>query len=187
MTVVEDRDDLVTLWCPKGAIRKCASTPPHREWIDSRAERLLTSLSKCDWVMKDKEWDVSTLWLMRPDDWHAVWVSWHDNGEPWGWYINLQDPFRRTSRGFRTMDLMLDIVVERDRTWAWKDVDDFEGLLERGLIDLEIDKRVRDEAQRVIERIEANGAPFSQPFHDWRPDASWGIPVLPPNWEDFDG
>jgi hypothetical protein len=136
--------------------------------------------------MKDKEWDVSTLWLMRPNDWHAIWVSWHDDGEPWGWYVNLQEPFRRTRRGFRTMDLMLDILMYPDGTWEWKDVADFEGLLERDLIDQATDKRIRDEAQRVIEQVKTNAAPFNEPWHAWRPDPSWEIPVLPADWEHFD-
>jgi protein associated with RNAse G/E len=38
-----------------------------------------------------------------------------------GWYVNLQCPFRRTEVGIEAMDLMLDVVVDPDGTWRWKD------------------------------------------------------------------
>ncbi len=40
---------------------------------------------------------MNTLVLMREDDWHALWVSWLDDGAQWGWYVNLQQPYRRTA------------------------------------------------------------------------------------------
>src|SRR3546814_10598750 len=51
-------------------------------------------------------------------------------------------PYRRTARGFQTMDLMLDIVVELDRSWKWKDVEDFEALLVNELIDAATDQQI---------------------------------------------
>jgi hypothetical protein len=47
----------------------------------------------------------------------------------------LQEPFRRTSRGFATMDLMIDVIVSPDRTWRWKDEDELAVFVERGAFD----------------------------------------------------
>jgi hypothetical protein len=43
---------------------------------------------------------------------------------------------------------------------------------------------VRSEARDVIARVEANGTPFSEPWHDWRPDPSWRLPELPFGWDE---
>ncbi|MBL0345175.1 MAG: DUF402 domain-containing protein [Anaerolineales bacterium] len=42
------------------------------------------------------------------------------------WYVNLQEPIRRTPIGFDTMDHTLDIVINPDMSeWKWKDDDEF--------------------------------------------------------------
>ena len=132
----------------------------------------------------DALWDVSTLVLMSKGDWHAVWVSWRDGGEFWGWYVNLQKPFRRTARGFETMDLMLDVIVEIDRSWWWKDEDELETFVARAVFDRSLAERVREEGLRVARRAERNEPPFSEPWPQWRPDPSWGTPELPPAWNE---
>jgi NAD(P)H-flavin reductase len=49
---------------------------------------------------------------------HAVWVFWEGASRDLaGWYVNIQEPFRRTSIGFDTQDLELDIVIEPDGSW----------------------------------------------------------------------
>ncbi len=183
MRVIDDRGNFVVLWCPRGTRWKTATTPPTRPRAPTRAERFVLSLTRGDWVLGDFTWDVSTLVLTRAGDWHAVWVSWRDGGEDWGWYINLQRPFRRTARGLQTMDLMLDIIVAPDRHWRWKDEDEFDALVAAGLIDAAEAARVRDEARRVIGGVEANEPPFSEHWHAWRPDPSWPLPELPEGWD----
>jgi predicted RNA-binding protein associated with RNAse of E/G family len=182
--VVEDRPDELVLWCPKGTVRK---VPVARDgWPAglSRGERLADCLQTGDWVLADAAWDVSNLWLQRYDEWHAVWVSFLDSGGQWGWYVNFQEPVFRTPIGIQTMDLALDIVVEPDRSsWRWKDEDEFDLFLARGLLSQEVGARVRDEAAGVIERLERNEPPFDSEWPRWRPDPRWGIPTLPPGWD----
>jgi predicted RNA-binding protein associated with RNAse of E/G family len=137
-----------------------------------------------DWVLQDFEWDVDSLWLTEPDTWHTVRVGWQDGWEPWGWYVNLEQPVRRTERAVQTMDLMLDVIVEPDRSWRWKDEDELEALVEAGLFAPETAVRVRDEALAVIGRAEAGKPPFGDAWHDWRPDSAWPLPELPPGWNE---
>lgn len=183
LTVVEDRGDTVALWCPRGTGWKTATTPPTRPRAPTRAERFVASLWRCDWVLGDFTWDVATLVLARAGDWHAVWVSWRESGEDWGWYVNFQRPFHQTARCLQTMDLMLDITVSPDRRWRWKDEDEFGALVAAGLIDTSEEARVRDEARRVIRAVEANEEPFNERWHEWRPNPAWLSPTLPDGWD----
>jgi hypothetical protein len=182
MVVGQDQEDQVALWFPKGTVWKRpvppATHPPGRD----RGERLGRCLALGEWAFADTEWQVSTLVLMRPGDWHAVWVSWLDDGAQWGWYVNLQQPFRRTSCGFATMDLALDVLVENDRTWRWKDEDELDTFVAMGVFDAALAARLRDEGLRVARKAERNEPPFSDPWPDWRPDPSWPPPALPTAW-----
>lgn len=176
MVVVEDRDDRLLLWMPQGTVRKV----PVTHGLD---DQIIEKLDRGDWVYTDHIWDVSTLWIVRPGDWHAVWVSWLA-GEHYGWYVNLQMPLRRTAIGIEAMDLMLDVVAAPDLTsWAWKDEAQFDEIARRGIFDPATVARVRDEARRVIGRIEAREEPFDQPWPSWTPDPSWRPPTLGDGWD----
>ena len=120
---------------------------------------------------------------MRTGDWHSLWVSWLPGFQPWGWYVNLQQPFRRSAFGFETMDLALDVIVEGDRSWRWKDEDELALFVERGAFDADPPTRLREEGLRVAEKAERNEPPFSEPWHDWRPDRARRHPQLPPGWD----
>ena len=131
MIVVEDSADLLALWCPEGTVRKVPSTPASIPGGMTRGEWLAQALARLDWPLIDSAWDVSSLMLHREGDWYGVWLSFLESGEHWGWYVNFQEPYRRTERGIQTMDLALDIIAEPDRSsWRWKDEDEFALLIE---------------------------------------------------------
>jgi protein associated with RNAse G/E len=113
-----------------------------------------------------------------------VWVSWLPDGDHYGWYVNLQRPFRRTSIGIEAMDMMLDVVAEPDLSWRWKDDDEFDQIVQRGIFDAATAVLVRNEARRVIEHIEQRAAPFDHDWPSWRPDPSWPQPELSNGWDD---
>ena len=183
MRVVRDEGDSVALWFPHGTAWKAPTNSPERPASDDRGERLASCAALGDWVFRDLEWDVDSLWLMREGDWHSVWVSWLPSGEHWGWYVNLQEPFRRTPAGFATMDLVLDVIVDTDRSWRWKDEDELEAFLRHGALDHKVARRVRAEGLEVARRAERNEPPFSEPWPDWRPDPAWTTPELPDGWD----
>ena len=182
VTFVSDHDDLVVLWFPQGTVWKRPTSPPERSGLETRGERLASSLALGDWVFEDAAWEVSTLMLLRPGEWHSQWVSWLADGSHLGWYVNLQEPFRRTPKGIETMDLALDVVIDVDRTWRWKDEDELETFVARGVFDEGLAERLRAEGLRVAGRAERNEAPFDEPWPSWRPDPAWGSPSLPDDW-----
>ena len=183
MVLVEDDGERVALWFPKGTAWKAPTSPPSRPRAATRGERLAGALAHRDWVFVDASWDVSTLVLICADDWHAVWVSWLDDGTQWGWYVNLQEPFRRTPAGYETMDLVLDVVIDLDRSWRWKDEDELATFVATGVFDDSLARRLREEGLRVAGRAERGEPPFSEPWAEWRPDPSWRLPTLPAGWD----
>lgn len=116
LVVVEDAEDRLLLWIPEGAVRMVPVTPAGRVDPPRRQDRAIENLARGDWAYGDHVWDVSTLWILHPGDWHAVWVTWLASGRHFGWYVNLQRPYRRTAIGIEAMDLALDVVVEPDLT-----------------------------------------------------------------------
>jgi predicted RNA-binding protein associated with RNAse of E/G family len=169
MSVVDDDGDFVALWFPKGTIWKRPTSTSPQLADETRGTRLARCLSSGEWVFEDAEWDVSTLVLMRSGDWHAVWVSWLDDGTQWGWYVNLQRPYRRTVIGFETMDLALDVLVENDRTWRWKDEDELETFVTAGVLDGSLADHLRVEGLRVARKAERNEPPFDESWSLRRP------------------
>ena len=54
-----------------------------------------------------------------------MWLFWTVEWQVKIWYVNLQAPIHRTSRGILVQDYALDIAVEPDMSWSWKDEDEF--------------------------------------------------------------
>jgi hypothetical protein len=162
--VVVDCPDLLALYLPKET--------PHKRWRPGPAGPELT----------DSAWWANTLRLMFPERAHSVWLTWGPDAEFVGFYVNLEEPFRRTAIGFDTNDHTLDIVVTPDLRWSWKDEQLLEGQARDGNYSAELIAEIRQEAASVINMIEFRGAPFSDGWDRWRPDPAWPTPVLPATW-----
>lgn len=169
MVVVEDTAELVSLWLPSGTPTKL-SLPIVRDqpipWLEG------------EWELVDSVWERwNALFLMVPGQWRATWLWWTPGWEFLGWYINLQEPIRRTPLGFDARDLWLDVVADAERRWHWKDEDHLERVLDRGLISKPVAERARAEGESAIADIERGAWPFMDDMRDWRPDPSWPIPT----------
>jgi Protein of unknown function (DUF402) len=185
MVVVRDEGDLLVLWFPKGTSWKAPTTPPDWPREPNRGVRLATCAARGEWALRDLLWEVDTLSLTRAGDWHSVWVSWPEDGSDWGWYINLQRPFRRSPIGLETMDLALDVLINLDRSWRWKDEDEStERLAFPDHYWVRDEAAVRAEGWRVVKQIEAGDFPFDGTWTDFQPDPSWVTPTeLPAGWD----
>ena len=170
MVVVEDSPELTSLWLPAGTPTKLAvplvAGLPH-PWLDG------------EWELADGVWDRwNALFLMVAGQWRATWVWWTPDWEFLGWYVNLEEPFRRTPLGFDVRDLLLDIVVDAARQWHWKDEADLERSVEWGVISMAVAERARAEGAAAIAGIEQGDWPFTDELRDWRPDPAWPAPTL---------
>jgi predicted RNA-binding protein associated with RNAse of E/G family len=124
------------------------------------------------------------LFLHRPGAAHSVGLFWRDGDGIFAyWYVNLEDPWRRSPVGFDTWDHELDLVVAPDlSSWAWKDEDDFAWLQEVGIITPVEAGAIRAEAHRAIDAIERRASPYCDGWERWIPDPHWTVPELPANW-----
>ena len=114
---------------------------------------------------------------------YAVLLFFHLDWSPWSWYVNLEDPLRRTALGFDTLDHELDVIVELDGSWRWKDEDDLAEAIHRGVIPAEEEPRLRADGERAVRRILGREPPFDRDWTAWRPDPAWPVPVLPEGWD----
>lgn len=124
------------------------------------------------------------LTITPPDAWYSVWLFWSPEWEFKFWYVNFQSPLRRVRSGVEIHDFVLDIVVQPDLSWAWKDVDEFDELVARRFFSDDQETNIRDAANVMVATIENRGSPFSDGWENWRPDRSWRTPRLPENWSD---
>jgi hypothetical protein len=183
VTVVQDAPDLIVLYLCSGARWKFPAPVDGDEEHPHLFHYLLATES---WRLIDLTWTWGdTLFLVRPGEAHAVHAMWREPDRAFeGWYINLQEPVRRTRIGFDSMDQDLDIVVSPDlSTWSWKDEEPFRHGIEIGLFTNQQVREIRAEGKRVIERVRAKASPFDDGWEDWVPDPAWPVPELPQAWD----
>lgn len=140
--VVQDTPELLALYWPAGTpTRSPVKRPTVEDELHNRIE-----LVPHDWTEHD------ILSLNIPGAAHSVELTWlKGTCELHYWYVHLQEPLRRTSIGFDTMDQILDIVFTPDRTsWHWKDEDEFSQAEAIGLYPAEKAAGIRAEGERVI-------------------------------------
>jgi len=169
--VVEDRGDFVALFIPRGAI--------YKQWGRSpEGERTLV----------DGAWRHDVLRLMFAGRRHSVWLFWRrgdyeDRRRFSSYYVNMEEPFRRTPIGFDTNDHVLDVVVAPDLSWQWKDDDQLADRVRAGVFPAAFAAEVRAEGERVIAALERRASPFADGWEHWSPDPSWSTPELPEGWD----
>jgi hypothetical protein len=172
-TIVDDAADQTAFYLPVGT--PCMAPQRNGRFLRMpEADFVLTELRLTDAHILSFAWpDVAqaTLLVFRPD-WRV-----------WDWYVNLQEPLRRGPLGFDTVDHVLDVVVELDGSWRWKDEDELAEAIRRGLIPPEEEPRLRAEGELAVRRIVDRESPFDRDWTTWRPDPSWPTPTLPSGWD----
>lgn len=179
-TVVVDSDQLVALYRPVGTVGKQRS--------GERGGPGGRMLIKWDGGYRDLIWGgVNVLMLHRPGDTHSVWRAWDPDTWELAWrYLNLEEIWVRRSIGFDSKDLYLDMWCKPDGDWQWKDEAEAIWAAETGRISPAQLGAARLEADRALARIRRREQPHDRDWDAWRPDPSWPIPHLPPDWSRYD-
>jgi hypothetical protein len=183
--VVSDDGRGMCLWIPDGAVYQDVGAAdgrtfrevPFTEWPETpkRHNRLA--------------WRSSVLMLHPTEGDYSLWLFFDAPGEFRSWYVNLERPVARWDdgglAGVDTHDYDLDIVATPDRSWRWKDENEFaHHLAHPDVYWCEDEEAVRAEGRRVVKLIEAGQFPFDGSWCDFVPDPGWGVPTeLPSGWD----
>ena len=177
--VVQDTPELVALYLPCGAAGKNVARRPEP----------LDLLSPGSIPVVDHTWHTTdVLMLIVPGEAFSVYAMRAASTRDLDcWYINLQEPLRRTRIGFDTMDQMLDVVVSPDFSgWKWKDADEFAETECIGYYSPEQAQAIRAEGEKAVDLLTSTRRAFYERWLNWQPEPAWGIPVLSPLWERID-
>ncbi len=174
--VVEDSADLIALYMPAGVIGKNVSHRP-------TTQEMLTPETL---EVVDHQWQrTDVLFLIKPEDAFSIYLMWDTKTKEFlCYYINLQEPIRRTPIGFDTMDQMLDAVVSPDMsTWEWKDQDELAAAAKAGIYSKEEAQKIRQEAERALKLLTADRRSFYEQWRLWKANSLQGLSELHPLWQ----
>jgi hypothetical protein len=132
-----------------------------------------------DWTYRSRTGRSPQLRITRPGDPYSVLLFQAEDGRLRGWYVNLERPQRRTSRGFDYEDELLDVwmPVGGDDP-ELLDEDELEEAVARGFVSTEHAAEIRANAERILAE-----PPWPTGWEDWQPEPGWQVPDLPPEWE----
>jgi len=186
--VISDDDRGLLIWLARGSVLAVEATR------DGRSPRDMTF---AEWSAAERGTRMTTwrgpgvLRFFPPESDHSVWFFRTDDrtaGVFREWYVNLEERAVRWDdgdlAGIDVTDQDLDIVVASDRSWRWKDEDEFaERLAFPEHYWVADEAAVWSEGRRVIKAIEAGDFPFDGTWTDFVPDPAWPVPELPAGWD----
>jgi hypothetical protein len=178
--VVEDNDDVLALFIAAGSFYKAG---PKRS---AKAKR---AAPRHELPPDEYVWRNDTLRLMLPGRCHSVSLSWsRDSGARrlLKYFVNMEEPFRRTPVGFDTQDHTLDIEVTPQLKWRWRDEQELENHVTEGFYTPALAAAARAEGQRAIEAIVREEHVCTR-WQDWQPDPNWPTPTFPSAWDTTPG
>jgi hypothetical protein len=204
--VVEDNDELLALWMPAGAPTQLVDLADrNRAPIDTvwRKDTLRLMFPgkpfsvSMEWTPDpDREFPQQPRELYRSDTYSGEQRYQTQRSRPWagvpehtfrGWYVNLEAPFVRNSVGVDTTDNSLDVVIDADRAWHWKDEDTLPVLAELGIYSPAQCEQFYRDGREAIAALEGRHFPFDGSYLDWRARDDWVIPALRAGWDSVPG
>jgi hypothetical protein len=175
--VVEDTSELLALFIAAGSQYKAG---PKR----SAAEKLANpNLPR---PPHEYTWRNDTLRLMFPAARHSVSLFWDGTGATrrfLRYFVNLEEPFRRTTAGFDTQDHTLDVVATPMLGFSWRDEAELESHVALGFYTRDLATAVRAEGQRVIDALAQGTHACLRGWAQWSPDPRWPMPSIPATWD----
>lgn len=125
-----------------------------------------------------------TLMLRRPGDRYSIWAFWRGEERVFAcWYVNLEEPYRRSPIGIDTLDHELDLWSEDGETWHLKDEEGVKRCVADGRFDEEDAARIWIDAAAFRAEYERSGPWWDLGWARWRPPRTLVTPSLPEGWE----
>jgi hypothetical protein len=181
--VKDERDETILLLLPGG---QCAYPEGYFHWKrgDSSLGNRWQYAGRKDWKLRQFPWQTNRiLMFLEPDKYYSCWMFWdHTSSQFTGYYVNFQLPYQRSRLGFDTLDLDLDLVIDPQMHWHWKDENEYREGIREGGIQAEWVQAIEASLPEVFERIAHRTPPLDGSWINWRPDPSWNPPHLPDQW-----
>ncbi|UFQ19938.1 DUF402 domain-containing protein [Streptomyces huasconensis] len=134
------------------------------------------------WELADALWQETELLLWKPPTaWFSV-NAFCTSGGLRNWYVNFEHPTRRTTEGFDTFDLTVDLVVDAYLTgWQWKDEDEYAHVRRLGIVTDAEHQAVNAARDQVLAMLAERSGPFADAaaWSAWRWNRAWSAPRLP--------
>jgi hypothetical protein len=170
--VIEDTPERLISYIPEGSPLGF----PEGNWP--------TPDGKHPWSNRSCWYGHGCLMIQRPEDSYAIWHFWHGRNRDFAcWYINLQEPIRRTEIGFDTQDLELDFIVYPNGKWEIKDDELLDQRVAEGRWSAQEVSTIRAEGEVIAKRLASGERWWELQWSEWQPDSSWEVPSkLPHGW-----
>ena len=136
------------------------------------------------WAHREHWEGHGTLMLRRPGDRYSIWVFWHGESREFAcWYVNLEQPYRRSAIGIDTLDHELDLWSEDGVTWHLKDEDGVAKRVAEGRFDEQEAERIWADAAAFQAEYARSGAWWDPSWAEWQPPRALVTPSFPDGWE----
>jgi hypothetical protein len=175
--VVVDREDVVALFIAAGSPYKAG---PKRTAAEKRRQPP-TRLPPEEYV-----WRNDTLRLMFPGQCHSVSLFW---GAQSGrrrllkYFVNMEEPLRRTAVGFDTQDHTLDIECTPELAWRWRDEQELANHVAEGFYTDALAAAARAEGERAIAAMRRREHECMRGWSEWSPPPEWPVPPFIEGWD----
>ena len=154
--VVADDDELLVMHLAPGTVGVSMGRDANGRYVD----RWVT-----DEAPRAHTWTTHhVLALTRRGDAYSLWLLWSEEWVFRGWYVQLQEPIVELDGAVESMDHALDVQVDPDGSWHWKDEADFAEARALGAFDDAKAATIRAEGERVVA-----AKPWPTGWEDWRP------------------
>lgn len=175
--VVEDSDDLLALFIAAGSPYKAG---PKRTAAEKRRQPP-PPLPPDEYV-----WRNDTLRLMLPGQAHSVSISWSTQGGTrrlLKYFVNMEEPFRRTAIGFDTQDHTLDVEVTPTLDWRWRDEQELDQHVAEGFYTPALAAAARTEGERAVAAILQGEHACVRGWAEWSPPRDWATAPFVDGWD----
>jgi predicted RNA-binding protein associated with RNAse of E/G family len=122
--------------------------------------------------------------LRRPGEAYAVWHFWDGPNRTFaGWYLNLEEPIRRTAAGYDTQDLELDVWIPAGGPWRFKDEERLEERVREGRYTPAQATATRALGRDIGAMLDRGERWWEDRWASFEPDPAWRGLGFPPGWE----
>jgi hypothetical protein len=130
-------------------------------------------------------WRHDALRILLPGRAHSVSLFWTQDGGTrrlFKYFVNMEEPFRRTAVGVDTQDHTIDIEVTPALEWRWRDEDELTSHVAHGFYTPELAAAARAEGDAAIAAILRREHPCVR-WAEWTPPAGWRTPGFADGWD----